>query len=155
MNRGPLPYQGSALPLSYVGELFMFSHYLPMERVMGIEPTSSAWKAEVLPLNYTRPSIIFLVSSFRSRTNILTVLSYQTVGILESIMCVFPKEQPIHRLQLLCSKPGCVARIINLNGQNASKQGAESAAACHPISGGGGRIRTYVGLASRFTVCPR
>ena len=26
----------------------------PMERVMGIEPTWSAWKAEVLPLNYTR-----------------------------------------------------------------------------------------------------
>lgn len=25
-----------------------------MERVMGIEPTTSAWKAEVLPLNYTR-----------------------------------------------------------------------------------------------------
>ena len=28
----------------------------PVERVMGIEPTSSAWKAEVLPLNYTRHS---------------------------------------------------------------------------------------------------
>ena len=27
---------------------------LSLERVMGIEPTSSAWKAEVLPLNYTR-----------------------------------------------------------------------------------------------------
>ena len=27
-----------------------------LERVMGIEPTSSAWKAEVLPLNYTRKS---------------------------------------------------------------------------------------------------
>ena len=26
----------------------------PLERVMGVEPTSSAWKAEVLPLNYTR-----------------------------------------------------------------------------------------------------
>ena len=26
-----------------------------MERVAGIEPASSAWKAEVLPLNYTRP----------------------------------------------------------------------------------------------------
>ena len=26
-----------------------------MERVMGIEPTQSAWKAEILPLNYTRP----------------------------------------------------------------------------------------------------
>ena len=25
-----------------------------MERVMGIEPTRSAWKADVLPLNYTR-----------------------------------------------------------------------------------------------------
>ncbi len=27
---------------------------IKMERVMGIEPTTSAWKAEVLPLNYTR-----------------------------------------------------------------------------------------------------
>ena len=25
-----------------------------MERVMGIEPTFSAWKADILPLNYTR-----------------------------------------------------------------------------------------------------
>ena len=29
-----------------------------LERVMGIEPTSSAWKAEVLPLNYTRLLLI-------------------------------------------------------------------------------------------------
>ena len=28
--------------------------YRPLERVMGIDPTTSAWKAEVLPLNYTR-----------------------------------------------------------------------------------------------------
>ncbi len=27
-----------------------------LERVMGIEPTLSAWEAEVLPLNYTRNS---------------------------------------------------------------------------------------------------
>ena len=27
-----------------------------LERVMGIEPTQSAWKADVLPLNYTRKS---------------------------------------------------------------------------------------------------
>jgi hypothetical protein len=41
--------------LSYVG--FVQSQaVLPMERVMGIEPTPSAWKAEVLPLNYTRSS---------------------------------------------------------------------------------------------------
>ena len=31
-----------------------------LERVAGIEPASSAWKAEVLPLNYTR---YFLLSS--------------------------------------------------------------------------------------------
>ena len=31
---------------------------LCLERVMGIEPTSSAWKAEVLPLNYTRLTLL-------------------------------------------------------------------------------------------------
>ncbi len=56
-----------------------------MERVMGIEPTLSAWEAEVLPLNYTR-------------------LPYHTPAT---------------------------------------------------VTGGGGRIRTYEGIASRFTVCPR
>ena len=30
-----------------------------MERVIGIEPTQSAWKAEILPLNYTRRLIVF------------------------------------------------------------------------------------------------
>ena len=29
-----------------------------LERVMGIEPTQSAWKAEILPLNYTRIRIL-------------------------------------------------------------------------------------------------
>ena len=28
-----------------------------LERMMGIEPTRSAWKAEVLPLNYIRISV--------------------------------------------------------------------------------------------------
>ena len=28
----------------------------PLERVKGIEPSQSAWKADVLPLNYTRLS---------------------------------------------------------------------------------------------------
>ena len=30
----------------------------PMKRVMGIEPTYPAWKAGVLPLNYTRTNIL-------------------------------------------------------------------------------------------------
>ncbi len=50
---------------------------------MGIEPTLSAWKAEVLPLNYTRAASIYANDT-----------------------------------------------------------------------GGGGRIRTFEGRASRFTVCP-
>jgi hypothetical protein len=29
---------------------------IELERVMGIEPTFSAWEADVLPLNYTRIS---------------------------------------------------------------------------------------------------
>ena len=29
-----------------------------VERVMGIEPTRPAWKAGILPLNYTRKSLV-------------------------------------------------------------------------------------------------
>ncbi len=29
-----------------------------MERAKGIEPSSSAWEAEVLPLNYARKSVV-------------------------------------------------------------------------------------------------
>ena len=45
--------KGVLYQLSYMGrKLAIAGHNL--ERVMGIEPTPSAWKAEVLPLNYTR-----------------------------------------------------------------------------------------------------
>ena len=39
-------------------------HFCNAKRVMGIEPTYLAWKASVLPLNYTR---ISFVSFFTSR----------------------------------------------------------------------------------------
>ena len=39
---------------------------------MGIEPTSSAWKAEVLPLNYTRRNPSVQVKSGCSETPLLT-----------------------------------------------------------------------------------
>ena len=42
-------------PLLYPAELQThFSASLTEKRVMGIEPTYPAWKAGVLPLNYTR-----------------------------------------------------------------------------------------------------
>jgi hypothetical protein len=56
---------------------------LHMERVMGIEPTLSAWKAEVLPLNYTRKLVKIMVGTTRfehatpwSQTRCSTKLSY-------------------------------------------------------------------------------
>ena len=38
-----------------------------MERVMGIEPTRPAWKAGVLPLNYTRASVTAFLMIAHSR----------------------------------------------------------------------------------------
>ncbi len=41
-------YTGSSAPLRFLKPLLI------LERVMGIEPTSKAWEAFILPLNYTR-----------------------------------------------------------------------------------------------------
>ena len=65
LNCRPHPYQGCALPTELPGQNSRLTHcgcsfcmHPPsLERVMGIEPTQSAWKAEVLPLNYTRITI--------------------------------------------------------------------------------------------------
>ena len=47
-------------PLLYPAELLThITNFENKERVMGIEPTYSAWKADVLPLNHTRKLIIF------------------------------------------------------------------------------------------------
>ena len=35
-----------------------------MERVMGIEPTRPAWKAGILPLNYTRKLVLYYYTTF-------------------------------------------------------------------------------------------
>ena len=53
------PYLLLRRQLLYPTELLARMQYLAarpegMERVMGIEPTYPAWKAGVLPLNYTR-----------------------------------------------------------------------------------------------------
>ena len=42
---------------------------------MGIEPTSSAWKAEVLPLNYTRSEHFSLLIKRRSNRTGATLLA--------------------------------------------------------------------------------
>ncbi len=42
------------LPLAALGSSSIPGYSKDLERVMGIEPTSEAWKASILPLNYTR-----------------------------------------------------------------------------------------------------
>ena len=42
---------------------FVMANFLIMERVDGIEPTSSAWKAAALPLCYTRAIISISIMS--------------------------------------------------------------------------------------------
>ncbi len=80
-NHRPPPYQGGALPTELRERKFHFIRRLqqqthsasvpispdknpPMERETGIEPALVAWKATVLPLNYSRPEY-FSVSSFQ------------------------------------------------------------------------------------------
>ena len=85
---------------------------------MGIEPTSSAWKAEVLPLNYTRLYIhiaYFQPTFARKLQSILYSLIWRVIQ--HSLIC-----------QLII--------IINTRVQFLTKQNH---------SGGGGRIRTYEG----------
>ena len=38
----------------------------PMERVKGIEPSTRAWEARVLPLNYTRKTYSFIILQLRT-----------------------------------------------------------------------------------------
>lgn len=64
MNRRHTAYEAAVLPLHHPAMcrgLTAPRRYkngdmprLGLERIAGIEPTCSAWKADVLPLNYTR-----------------------------------------------------------------------------------------------------
>ena len=67
-----------------------------MERVMGIEPTSSAWKAEVLPLNYTRLGLCRRSRSFAAaRKNPDSPLRLNRPGF-NSLVLVFPtRDAPV------------------------------------------------------------
>ena len=60
-------------PLLYPAEL-----WVQMERVKGIEPSQSAWKADVLPLNYTRlrriPQFTFFFWNLKSDCDIIHML---------------------------------------------------------------------------------
>ena len=48
-NRGPFPYEGTALPAELRWHVNLY-----VERVTGVEPVTQPWEGRVLPLNYTR-----------------------------------------------------------------------------------------------------
>ena len=64
-----------------------FSPCNKKERVMGIEPTYPAWKAGVLPLNYTRIFHIYFV--YRFNVNYLTT-AFFICQLFFSFFCFCP-----------------------------------------------------------------
>ncbi len=48
-----------------------------LERVMGVEPTQPAWKAGILPLNYTRGATKCILASFRCFVNNILIFIFQ------------------------------------------------------------------------------
>ncbi len=57
------------------------------ERVMGIGPTLSAWKAEVLPLNYTRLQRTDDTYCFVTITLVLALVLALSLLYLWSLLC--------------------------------------------------------------------
>ena len=53
--------------ISYPERIPYKSRLFKLERVTGIEPAASAWEAEVLPLDYTRVSILYRKHIYLSR----------------------------------------------------------------------------------------
>ena len=95
--------------LSYLGKLFHHSRRaltLPLaaklERVMGIEPTQSAWKAEVLPLNYTR--IIYNAQAARPTRRIFRFSSSPAKPLKEILFLV---EGEDYSMPAAFRPPGC------------------------------------------------
>ena len=102
-----------------------------MERVIGIEPTSSAWKAEVLPLNYTR-----VVKIYMGR-----LMGIEPTNVGTTIRCV---------------NHFAIAAIFGRGSRNRTHTKGfgdlYSTVELCPCNGGGGRIRTAEPGGSGFTV---
>ncbi len=111
---------------------------------MGIEPTSSAWKAEVLPLNYTRHTDPRL-RVFRTASHPFVTPGALVGSRLTSHQRRTPRY-PLERLKVLSPTP----LTPLLPASSPLPSGSAS-----PLPDGGGRIRTYEGCAGRFTVCSR
>ena len=99
-NPRPQPWQGCTPP----------TEPLSHKRVMGIEPTYLAWKASVLPLNYTRTYIIFQASAQnRNRTSDTRIFSPLLYQLSYLGISTFPLASPatiiVYNIELYLSTP--------------------------------------------------
>ena len=130
-----------------------------LERVAGIEPAPSAWKAEVLPLNYTRrcrrrlaslkalPAVLSLPGASPSRFVFMRGASPSRSQAEGSFM---RGANPSRCLFVRGASPSrSPAEGSFMRGANPSHSPGDPRA---QAGGGGGRIRTYEGEAIRFTV---
>ncbi len=79
-------------PTNFIASTYLNDRSFKLERVMRIELTTSAWKAEVLPLNYTRniglkTQKIWALVDFLP-TNLFIKLMAVPTGIEPAISCV-------------------------------------------------------------------
>ena len=108
-----------------------------MERVMGIEPTRPAWKAGVLPLNYTRRMKIYCVDL----TSML-IFDRSTVNLLlESTSSVHPQnESSLRRVTSVLTFDRCTVNIL-----------LESTSSVHPHKEN--LLRRFNGRDDRIRTC--
>ena len=63
-----------------------------MERITGVEPASSAWEADVLPMNYIR--IITIIYLFFTIVNSVCVIKRGAIGLSDApFLCVIYEKR--------------------------------------------------------------
>jgi hypothetical protein len=75
----------------------LLGHGKKMERVVGIEPAYSAWKADALPLSYTRTSAILAHEYISGKPAGLSNRTMVGVKGFEPICNVLSSEQYVRR----------------------------------------------------------
>ena len=96
-----------------------------MERVAGIEPAPSAWKAEVLPLNYTRKLVLALCPapatpslSASLRATMVEGAGFEPAKLSRQIYNLIPlaAREPLQRSRIFCCSIGRVSTQTTVAG---------------------------------------
>ena len=119
-----------------------------MERETGIEPAPSAWKAEVLPLNYSRDC------NPLARTAPAGVALSSRCCLLTPFPAAFPLPLPTAAAYLSAGRrpPKSCVNLQSFPASRAPRPMARMFSGFHP--GGGGWIRTNVGVSQQIYSLP-